>query len=68
MPAILKNRKADGYMRKSLLFYIFLMLIILVSILIIIAGEKSISHVISNGNGLDISTLLSNPQPSAYNR
>ncbi len=37
-------------MKKSLLFYIFLILIILIAVLIIISGEKSISHTMAKGN------------------
>ena len=42
-------------MKKSLLFYIFLVLIILIAVLIIISGEKSISHVMAKGNVLNLS-------------
>ena len=39
-------------MKKNLLFYIFLIFIILIAVLIIISGEKSISHTMARGNVL----------------
>jgi Kef-type K+ transport system membrane component KefB len=54
MPVTLKNRRADEHMRKSLFFYIFLIFIIFIAVLIIISGEKSISHALSRGNVLTL--------------
>jgi Kef-type K+ transport system membrane component KefB len=54
MPVILKNRKVDEDMRKNLFFYIFLALIILITVLIIITGEKTISHPFAKGNVLSL--------------
>jgi Kef-type K+ transport system membrane component KefB len=57
MPVTLKNRKAREDMKKNLLFYIFLVFIILIAVLIIISGEKSISHTIARGNVLSLTNF-----------
>jgi Kef-type K+ transport system membrane component KefB len=57
MPATLKNRKDNEGMKKSLFFYIFLVLIIFIAVLIIISGEKSISHSMARGNVLSLSNF-----------